>query len=555
MTVLLPDISDAALVPDLSGPQVGDTWPDAWLDYDPLQIQVKQYVPCPTPSRAQLDNNLVRCIMGPVGSGKSVACVSEVLMRAAMQRPTTKGIRPSRWAVIRATYPELISTTIRTWEQWCPCPVVYSAPIECHVKARLEDGTTIDCEVLFISLDRPADARKVLSLELTGIFVNEAKTLRWSLIQDLVQRIGRYPEKDLYKDDKEVRAGLLWDDPHGKEKWNDLAIPTQQDILTRLGMWSGVVMDTNPPPMGHWFHRRAEEMKPEGWSFYRQPGALMQTVKANRSYYVPNPAAENINNHTLGFAYYTRHLGAADKEWIKVYILGQYGTVHNGRPVYEDQFVENVHVSQEPLEILRGCVLWIGLDFGLTPAAIAMQVSPLGQIRVLREWCAKHDGIEQLLRNTVGPALHREFSGMVYRFVGDPAGDRGCDSSKYITAASTIRSLGYNYTSAPVPNNDFLIRRDSLIGPMERMISGQPGLTIDPSCQIFIEGLRGGYKYAQIQVVGDTERFHERPEKNEYSHAVEAGQYVVLGAVGPPVQARRQREPKRAAPDRWVGAG
>lgn len=54
-------------------------------------------------------------IQGPVGSGKSKGANMLVYAIASEQRPDRYGIRRTRWAVVRNTYPELKNTTIRTW--------------------------------------------------------------------------------------------------------------------------------------------------------------------------------------------------------------------------------------------------------------------------------------------------------------------------------------------------------------------------------------------------------------------------------------------------------
>ncbi len=51
----------------------------------------------------------------------------------------------------------------------------------------------VDMEVLFRALDRPDDAKKVLSLELTGAWVNEAREVPKGIIDALGDRTGRYP--------------------------------------------------------------------------------------------------------------------------------------------------------------------------------------------------------------------------------------------------------------------------------------------------------------------------------------------------------------------------
>ena len=119
-----------------------------------------------------------RGLMGPVGSGKSTACAMEIFERARQQAPDSEGVRKTRWAVIRNTYPDLRTTTLKTWKEWFPehlFSINYTSPITCRLKGALGDGTHIDAEVIFIALDKPKDVRKLLSLEITGAWLNEAR--------------------------------------------------------------------------------------------------------------------------------------------------------------------------------------------------------------------------------------------------------------------------------------------------------------------------------------------------------------------------------------------
>jgi hypothetical protein len=65
-----------------------------------------------------MDDSFFRGIMGPFGSGKSTVCIMDILRRASLQKPGKDKIRRSRWAVIRNTYPESRTTTIKSWHQW-----------------------------------------------------------------------------------------------------------------------------------------------------------------------------------------------------------------------------------------------------------------------------------------------------------------------------------------------------------------------------------------------------------------------------------------------------
>ena len=73
---------------------------------------VVEYTAEPTPAQFHASNAFVRGLVGPIGSGKSVACCMEVIRRGLEQAPGPDGVRRTRWAFIRQTYPELKSTTI-----------------------------------------------------------------------------------------------------------------------------------------------------------------------------------------------------------------------------------------------------------------------------------------------------------------------------------------------------------------------------------------------------------------------------------------------------------
>src|SRR5260370_26707591 len=57
----------------------------------------------------------VQIICGPVGSGKSKTCNLKLWAIANQQKPGPDGIRRTRFAVCRSTYPQLRTTTRRTW--------------------------------------------------------------------------------------------------------------------------------------------------------------------------------------------------------------------------------------------------------------------------------------------------------------------------------------------------------------------------------------------------------------------------------------------------------
>ena len=109
------------------------------------------------------DKSFVRGLMGPVGSGKSYACASEIMLKAVRQKPSPKdGIRYSRFVIVRNSYPELRTTTIKTWLELFPehtwGNMRWSPPITHHIKLPSRDnahGILLDMEFEPVAIIEP----------------------------------------------------------------------------------------------------------------------------------------------------------------------------------------------------------------------------------------------------------------------------------------------------------------------------------------------------------------------------------------------------------------
>jgi hypothetical protein len=131
--------------------------------------------------------------MGPFGSGKSSGCVVEIVLRAMMQARGKDGYRRSRWAIVRNTMPQLRDTTMKTWFEWFP---------DGSIGRWKETGKTyyiemgdVRAEVIFRPLDDEADVKNLLSLELTGVWLNECREIPQVIVDALDGRINRYPSR------------------------------------------------------------------------------------------------------------------------------------------------------------------------------------------------------------------------------------------------------------------------------------------------------------------------------------------------------------------------
>ena len=466
---------------------------------------VRYSPPGPVAAAFHQSKAFVRGIKGPVGSGKSSTCCVEIMRHSLAQEPHN-GVRRARWAIIRGTYPELKSTTIKTWEQWFPSdisPIKWDAPITSRIRIKdTGDGNALDLEVVFIAMETANDTGKLRSLELTGAWINEASELPKEVFDMVTQRVGRYPAK---------RDGG----------------PTHPCVI----------MDTNPPDDDHWWYKLAEEDRPDNWDFFDQPGGLIrvQSDDGESVHYVPNPEAENILNLPGGFEYYLRMVAGKTEDWIKIFILGQYGTTDDGKPVYPE-YSDRVHVASDSIEPNRMLPLLLGWDFGLTPACIIGQMSAHGQLLILEELIGEDMSVRQFADEVVKPTILNKYGGMRLVSRGDPAGvARGQNNGR--TCYQELLEVGLH--SEPADTNDFLPRRESVAFFLNRMAGGEPGFLLSPECRVLRKGFLGGYRYERLKVAG--ERYRDRPVKDKFSHPHDALQYLCLAARegGKNVRARK----------------
>ena len=453
------------------------------------------------------DNSFVRGLIGTVGSGKSYACCAEIFKRAVQQKPSKRdGIKYSRFVIVRNSYPMLKTTTLKTWLELFPehiyGPVRNSPPITHHIKLPSREGAAgIDLEVIFLALDQPKDVRKLLSLEVTGGWINEARELPKSIVDGLTHRVGRYPVKD--------DGG-----------------PT----------WRGVILDTNPCDDDHWIYRLSEKEPPKGkfaWKFLRQPPGVFEAkdvpkempeaqgfVHSAGKWWKTNDKAENLNNLPVG--YYEQLLGGKNLDWIRCYAEGKFTYVQEGKPVWSEYDDSSM---VDDCEVLDGVPIQIGLDFGLTPAAVFAQRTPRGVWNVIHELVTFDMGLERfciLLKEDI----NRFFPKHELQVWGDPA---GVSRSTLNEETSFDHLKTHGIIARPCATNNFQARREAVAMPMTRLIENKPGFRIDRKCVRLRKCLSGGYHFKRVAIGAGQERFRDTPNKNEHSHIGDAAQYCLLG--------------------------
>ncbi len=492
----------------------------------------------PTAAKFHHSKKLVRGFMGPVGNGKSVACIMEMLRVSMDQWPNNKGVRKTRWAIIRNTNPELRTTTLNTWKQWIPEQI---SPVTMHPIIRTtfiqpikQDGTSIEMEVYFLALDKPDDVKKLLSMELTGVFINEAREIPWAVVKAARERIGRFPSAiDGYQDTDKYKA------------------PAQACKRKCL------IMDTNPPDTDHWWYQLAEEgclrksqnkavakrQVAEAFSFFRGPAPLFDNGDGT---YEKNPKAENIKHLPGGHQYYLDMIAGNDEDQINVQVLGNYGTIKTGKPVYPS-FNDRLHIADRHFREIEGFPICLGWDFGLTPACIIGQMTDNGQARIIAELVSDDMDVRQFARDVVKPFLQSKFPYSEIGFsLADSAGNNrgegegkasiGILNDDYVNDHNDT-PLDMGFTTQPAPTNDITRRLDAVKGFLNKLVGhGEPGFLMDKRCETLRKGFNGGYAYKRVAVGGSEDRFKDKPDKDKFSHPHDALQYLCLGFAGGYVQ-------------------
>lgn len=449
-------------------------------------------------------NREVDVIEGPIGSGKTRALCARI-MRHAQEQSVSKitGLRMSRWALIRNTYPDLKRTTIRTWLEMFPEQIYgrlnWGQPPFHHLKFG-----DVSLEVDFFALDKADDIGKLRSTEYTGIAWNELSFIFEKELFDESHSRLRFPGKE-----------------HGGSAYH------------------GVIADTNAPDEEHWLalmtgqvdlppnlteDERLEFAWPEHWGFYMQPPAVLEKLDNGGRVlgYTVNPAAENLTN--LPDNYYNKMIPGKSKAWIDSRLRNVCVLVTDGSPVFP-MFRKEVHVSRDALRPAVNTPLDVGLDFGRQPAAI------FGQAIGSRDYFQYElIGLNES-SVTFAPKVKR-FIAQHYpdhdlknvRFWGDPKGrDKGQQSER--SSFEIFDANGMVVRPPPgLKQNDIATRVSavtSVLTTLDR--EGRPRGVFSPMCRTLNVGMQGRYHLTREE---DGEL---RPKKDRYSNPADALQYLVLG--------------------------
>jgi len=417
-------------------------------------------------------------IVGPIGSGKTLASILRWEKLIHEQEPSDDGIRHTRTAVIRNTSVELRDTTIKSFEGFFGDQLKMNWG---NLTALYEHGD-VRAEILFRALDKPGDMKKLLSLEITFAYLNELRELPKEALENVTSRLGRYPSI------------------------------TQGTEATNPCAWA----DSNACDNEQWMYKKFFEDRPYNHAVFLQPPAILEDGSVN-------PEAENIEN--LPYEYYRGFLAGKSKDWIDVMIRVKFIPLQTGKPVYpeyNDQIhcidAEYIAPPTTPLPLICAA------DNGRTSAFLIGQEDNMGRIVVF----------DELVSDDIGSI---EFGEMCKAYMQlnypqykistwlDPWASNSRTQLDNRTQFNEWNKLGLKCRLSHTKHPSIMV--ESVKRKLSTISKGYPTLVISSKCKMLRKALNGGYQYRRINVGGD--KYADKPDKDAYSHVANTLEFLVDG--------------------------
>lgn len=445
------------------------------------------FTPSKTVREFMLSEAHIRAIMGPVGSGKTSGAIVELLRLSIQMTPGEDGIRRSKQLIVRNTKQQLKDTTLASVIGLLPVELYKWREAEMLMRFKFND---VESDWLFRSLDTPEDVQRVLSLEISNAWVEEAREIPVQLLSHIEGRTGRYPSQ-----------------------------------ANGFRYRSGIIYTTNPPELDSDHFKLLEGLPQEEdnensiiiCDVFKQPSGL-------------SPEAENINNLRPG--YYEELAKGKRQDFVDVYVHGKYAKSMAGKPVYETSFQHDKRVKQG-LKIDPFLPVVIGVDAARNPAMVFMQLGYDGKLRKLREAVGSDMSMRTFIKQKLTPIIKNYFSSNPLVFVGDPSwirqGDGDDNSSKKELKSQFVTALPNSGNVVKCAStNDPIARINALDEPFRNMWpDGEPGIEYDEKCSILVTALRSKYRYTR-QKTSDG-KFKDAPDKSHpWSDIVDADQYGTM---------------------------
>jgi hypothetical protein len=505
---------------------------------EPEIERLTEYVPAGPVSQTYINATDNTCfLMGPVGGGKTTAVAFKRVADGAEQGVACDGWVRDRCLVLRKTWRVAKVTVLESWLEWFPKDMPNSSWVGGEDRPathtlRFEDprrGVKIELETMFAGLNDHRIEEVMRGFPASRIWLNEVDQFSKDIVTVCEERVGRYPKKDTLAEGQRRTSQVLG--------------------------------DFNAPDKTNYLFELLVEQPTAGRRLYEQPPGLIVEWGADGTLasWRNNPEAENLSR--LDDDYYTKK--ARDwEEWrVRRFILNQWGYSRDGLPVFLQQFVERLNVAPHPIEPDRNLGLLIGVDFstgGLRPAAVFMQPTSLGELRVVEGVEPGHGTGATRFSEMVNAVIETRYRGVPWIEVyADPASQYGADREQGQLTACEILStvLGIPVRMPAGGSQEIQLRLSAIGSALKKVIDGERRrLVINPAYKAMIQALASGYCFRR-RPPGSPTDWEPIPVKNEASDRVDAMGYGIIGfdKLQPTNVARNDRQQGERIAGAWSG--
>lgn len=486
------------------------------------ELDIYRYVP-PGPVAAAYIKRLYGSsfIMGPVGSGKTTASAFKRIVAAtvapvAWHPEDRKPTRMCRWIVLRDSFRSAEKTVLESWRQWFPKGYPGSTwtggndrPVTHTLRFRGADGVRVEVITEFAGLGENSIETLMKGREYSGGWLNEFDTHADGALEDMEQRVGRYPSADSLLSVRELE---------------DLS--RELGVVVQSGQRKAIVIgDLNAPTLDNHAYKTlvTNIHKTPDRQFFRQPSGLSDEAE---------------NRHKLEPDYYDRLVRNQEESFVMRMVENKFGYSRSGKPVYEG-FDRTRHVAKREIGFDSALELIISIDVSmntLNPAATFLQVKSPGRIAFIDELYLGHGVGAARFGEALKQRVDERYSDAVkIRVFVDPAAQYGADKEGgQLTAMETIAIiLGLPLLVPAGGSNELGGRLDAVKAELRGYLEPNTHLIVCPvRCPLLIEGFEGKYRYKRRPERASAE-YEDAPEKNHpHSDLQDAAQYGVQGVRG-----------------------
>lgn len=292
----------------------------------------------------------------------------------------------------------------------------------------------------------------------------------------------------------------------------------QQGIPRYIG-----IVVFNPTDKAHWLYKRFADTEQKKQNYH-----LVQ-AKLGDNPYLPPHAVDNLIREFINSPALYRRL-----------VLGEWGVVQVGDPVFEGVFLRKIHVKQG-LEFDRRYPLFRGWDTGWYHPCVVFNQLVAGQMRTLRVMMGAKIHLGAFIQR-VKDFSAKEFPGAKFIDFADP---HNLDAPSDLAEMSRLQTF-FHYKIFPryrhshvQPGLDIMARK------LSQLVGGEPGYVISdhPSCLLLIDAMESGYCWAKPEQ--ETKKKLSREQQKEpykdgyYDHCIDSTRYVFVGMLGPGAESKK----------------